>query len=54
LAAPFGNESRFEEGDIANGVRLDLANPHVVNDHAVKGKVDEFPRAVAYEGGVLL
>jgi hypothetical protein len=36
--------------DIASGVGLDLVGPHVVNDHAVGGKVDEFPRAVVYEG----
>jgi hypothetical protein len=54
LAAPFGDEARVEAGDIANGVRLDFVDPHYVNDHAVKFKVDEFPRAVVYEGGVLL
>jgi hypothetical protein len=54
LAAPFGDEPRFEAGDIANGVGLDFVNLHVVNDHTVSGKVDEFPRAVVYEGGVLL
>jgi hypothetical protein len=54
LAAPFGDEPRFEAGDIANGVGLDLVNPHDINDHVVMGKVDEFPRAVVYEGGVLL
>jgi hypothetical protein len=54
LAAPFGDEPRFEAGDIANGVGLDFVDPHVVNDHATKGEVDEFPRAVVYEGGVLM
>jgi hypothetical protein len=54
LAAPFGDEPGFEAGDIANGVGFDFVDPHVVNDYAVKGKVDEFPRAVVYEGGVLL
>jgi hypothetical protein len=54
LATPFGDEPRFKAGDIANGVGLDLVNPHVDNDHAVTRKVDEFARAVVYEGGVLL
>jgi hypothetical protein len=55
LVAPLGDEPRFEAGDIANGVGLDLVDPHIVNDHyAVRGKVDEFTRAVVYEGGVLL
>jgi hypothetical protein len=54
LDALFGDEPRFEAGDIANGVKLDLANPHDVNDHAVRGKVDKFPRGVVYEEGVLL
>jgi hypothetical protein len=46
LAAPCSDDPRFEAGDIANGVGLDLVNPHVVNDHAVRGKVDELPLAV--------
>jgi hypothetical protein len=54
LAAPFGDEPCFEAGDIAGGVGLDLVDPHVVNDHAVRGKVNEFPCAVVYEGGILL
>jgi hypothetical protein len=54
LAAPFGDEARSEAGEIANGVGLDFVYPHVVNDHAVRGKVDEFPRAVVYEGRVLV
>jgi hypothetical protein len=54
LAAPFGDVPRFEAGDIANGVGLDFVDPHVVNDHAVRGKVNEFPRAVVYEGRVLM
>jgi hypothetical protein len=54
LAAPFGDEPCFEAGDIASGVELDLVDPHIVNDHAVGGKFDEFPRAVVYEGGILL
>jgi hypothetical protein len=53
LAAPFGDEPRFEAEDIANGIGLDVVDPHVVNDHAARGKVDEFPRAVVDEGGVL-
>jgi hypothetical protein len=54
LAAPFGDDPGFDAGDIANGVGLDFIDPHVVNDYAVRGKVDEFSRAVVYEGGVLL
>jgi hypothetical protein len=54
LAAPFGDEPGFEAGDIANSVGLDFLDPHDVNDNAVRGKVDEFPRAVVYEGGVLM
>jgi hypothetical protein len=38
-----GNEPCFEAGDIANGVGLDLVDPHVVNDHAVGGKVRRVP-----------
>jgi hypothetical protein len=54
LAAPFGDEPGFEVGDIAYGVGLDLVDPHIVSDYTVRGKVDEFPRAVVYEGGVLM
>jgi hypothetical protein len=54
LAAPFDDEPRFEAGDIANGVGLDFVNSHDANDHAARGKVDKFPRAVLDEGGVLL
>jgi hypothetical protein len=54
LAAAFGDEPSFEARDIALGVRLDLVDPHVVDDHAIWGKIDEFPRAVVYERGVLL
>jgi hypothetical protein len=54
LDAPFGDEPCFEAGDIANGVGLDFVDPHDVNDHAVRGKVNEFPRPVVYEGRVLL
>jgi hypothetical protein len=54
LAASFGDESCFEAGDIANDVGLDFVDPYVVNDHVVRGKIDEFPRAVVYEGGVLM
>jgi hypothetical protein len=49
-----GDEPRFEAGDIAHGVGLDFVDSHVVDDHVVGGKVDEFPRAVVNEGGVLL
>jgi hypothetical protein len=42
LAAPFGDERRFEAGDIANGVELNFIYPHVVNDHAVKGRSTSF------------
>jgi hypothetical protein len=51
---PFSDELHFEAGEIANGVGLDLVNPRDVNNHAVRGKVDECPRAVVLEGGVLL
>jgi hypothetical protein len=54
LATPFGDELRFEAGDVAGGIRLDFVDPHVVNDHPTSGKVNEFPRAVVYEGGILL
>jgi hypothetical protein len=54
LAAAFGDDPCFEAGDIAHGVGFDFVDPHVAQDHAVKGKVDEFPRAVVYEGGVPL
>jgi hypothetical protein len=54
LAATFGDEPCFGAGDIAHGVRLDLVDPHYVDDLAVGGKVDEFPSAVVHERGVLL
>jgi hypothetical protein len=54
LAAPFGDESCFEAGDIAGGVGLDFVDPHVVNDHAARGKVDEFPSVVVDEGGIFI
>jgi hypothetical protein len=54
LAAPLGDEPCFEAGDIACGVGLDFVDPHVVNDHAAKGQIDEFPRAVVYEGAILM
>jgi hypothetical protein len=54
LAAPFGDEPCFGAEDIACGAGLDFVDPHVVSDHAVKGKIDKFPRAVVYEGGILL
>jgi hypothetical protein len=54
LAAPFGDEPGFDAGDIANGAGLDFVDPHVVDDHAVRGKIDELPCAVVHEGGVLL
>jgi hypothetical protein len=51
LAAPFGDEPCFAAGDVAGGVRLDFdEDPHVANDHATRGKVNEFPCAVVYEG----
>jgi hypothetical protein len=40
LAATFGDEPGFEAGDIAQCVRLDLVDPHVVDDHSSGGKVD--------------
>jgi hypothetical protein len=52
-AASFGDEPCFEAGDIANGVGFDFVDPHAFNNHAAMEKVDEFPRAVVYEGGVL-
>jgi hypothetical protein len=54
LAAIVGEESCFEAGDIAHGVRFYLVDLRVVDDHAVGLKIDEFPRAVVNEGGVLL
>jgi hypothetical protein len=54
LAAPFGDEPCFEAGDISGGVELDYVYPHVVNDHAARGKVDELLRAVVHEVGILL
>jgi hypothetical protein len=41
LAAPFGDEPRIEAEDVTGGVGLDFVNPHVVNDHATRGKVNE-------------
>jgi hypothetical protein len=38
LAAPFGDKSCFEAGDIAQGVRLDLVDPHVVDVHSAGGR----------------
>ena len=54
MDAPFGDEPRFEAGDVTGGVRLNFVDPHVVNYHATRGKVNEFPSAVVHEGGVLL
>jgi hypothetical protein len=57
LAASFGDEPaepRFEAGDVTGGVGHDFVNPHVVNDHATRGKVNEFPCAVVYEGEILM
>jgi hypothetical protein len=54
LVAPFGDEPCFEAEDIACGVGLDFVDPHDVNDNVARGKVDEFPRAVVYAGGILL
>jgi hypothetical protein len=54
LAAAFGDAPGFEAGDITHFVILDVADPHDFDDHAVGGKVDEFPRVVVHEGGVLL
>jgi hypothetical protein len=53
LAAPFGDEQRFEAGDVTGGARLDFAYPHDVNDHATRGKVNEFPCADVDEGRIL-
>jgi hypothetical protein len=54
LAATFGDEPCFEARDIAHGVCVDIVDPHSIYDHAVGGKVDELPRAVVEEGGVLM
>jgi hypothetical protein len=54
LAAPFGDEPCLEAGDIASGFGLDFVDLHVVNNHAVWGRVDTFPRAVVCEGGILM
>jgi hypothetical protein len=54
LASTFGDEPCFEAGDTANRVGFDFVDPHVGDDNAVKEKVDKFPRAVAYVGGVLM
>jgi hypothetical protein len=35
-------------------VRLDLADSHVVNDRAIGGEVNEFPRAIDHEGVILM
>jgi hypothetical protein len=45
LAAAFGHEPGFEAGDITQCVKLYLVVPHVVDDHSVGWKVDEFPSA---------
>jgi hypothetical protein len=49
LAAPFGDEPRLEAGDVTGGVRLDVVDPHAVNYHATRGKVNEF---VKVEGAI--
>jgi hypothetical protein len=54
LAAPFGDKPHFEAGDVTGGVGLDFEDPHVVKDHATRGKVKEFPCAAVYEGGILM
>jgi hypothetical protein len=54
LVATVGDEPCFEARDIAHGVGFDLVGPHVVYNHAVGGKVDEFPSAVVHERGVLM
>jgi hypothetical protein len=54
MAATFGDEPYFEAGDIAQGIILDLVDPHAIDDHPSGGKVEEFPSAVVHARGVLL
>jgi hypothetical protein len=54
LTAVFGHKAGFKTGDTIHNVGLYLLHPHVIDDRAVWGKFDRFPRTIDHEGGVLL
>jgi hypothetical protein len=49
LTAALGDDASFEARYGTLRVGLDLVDPHIVEDHAVGGDIDEFPRAVVHE-----
>jgi hypothetical protein len=54
LTTPLGHEADFYAGDFTICVGLDFIDPHDVDDHVVEGEINEFPRAIIHEGGVLM
>jgi hypothetical protein len=54
LTATLGHEVGFVPRDFTTRVRIDLVDPHVVNDRAAGVEVNEFLRAIAHEGVILL
>jgi hypothetical protein len=54
LAAALGDKSRFEALDLADVVRFDFVNPHIVDHAATLRKVDKGPRAISKQGVDLL
>jgi hypothetical protein len=54
LTAALEDELGFVARNFTLCVRLDTVNPHVVDDHAVDGEIDELPHAIVNEGGILM
>jgi hypothetical protein len=54
LAASLGHEPSLKARNFSLGVRLNLLDPHVVNDRTVGWEVSKFPRAIVHEGVILV
>jgi hypothetical protein len=54
LTTSFSDSTGFQERDSTLRVGLDIVGPHAIDDHAVGGEIDKFPRAVVHMGVVLL
>jgi hypothetical protein len=53
FVATLGHEAGLVARNFTLNVRLDIVHPHDVDDRAICGEMDEFPRVIVREGAVL-
>jgi hypothetical protein len=54
FGAALGNESGLKARDVSKVVRIDLVDPHAINDATTMGEIDQRPYVIGLQGVELL